>query len=92
MNAIAEHMRLLMGLRLALGDDRPLPYATSMAVRYRVAPDKGTASKALRSLVKFGVIDEVGALPPLRKGIDGTKLYAPPAAKVVDLHDEQEAA
>jgi hypothetical protein len=93
MIAVAEHMRLLMGLRRAMGDDRPLPYATSMAVRYGVAPNKGTASNALRALVKCGVVEHVGSLPPLRPGIDGTKLYAPPAvAKVVELHDRREAA
>jgi hypothetical protein len=74
---IAEHMKLLMGLRRAVGDERPLPYATSMAVDAGLAPDKGTASKAIRALVRLGVVDHVGSLPP--RGLpNGTKLYAPP--------------
>lgn len=83
MVAVATHMRLLMGLRLALGDDRPLPYAASLPVRAGLARDKGTASKAIRQLVGFGVVRHVGQLPPLRPGQDGTKLYAPPGG-----HDE----
>jgi len=42
--------RVLMGLRAALGEDRPLRYATSMAVKAGLASDKGTASNALRRL------------------------------------------
>jgi hypothetical protein len=79
MVAVAEHMRLLMGLRLALGEDRPLPYAASMPVRAGITDDKGTASKTIRALAQCGVVEHVGSLPPLRPGIDGTKLYAPPA-------------
>jgi len=75
---VAEHIGLLMGLRQAVGDDRPLPYASSMAVRAGLAPDKRTASKAIRALVRFGVIHHVGSLPPQRPGLDGTKLYEPP--------------
>ena len=79
MRDIAEHMRLRMGLRLKVGDDRPLPYATSEAVRAGLAKDKPTASNAIRALVRAGVIDYVGALPPSRPGLDGTKLYSPPS-------------
>jgi hypothetical protein len=64
-----------------------LPYATRMAFKAGLASDKGTASNALRRPVKFGVVEHVGSLPPLRHGIDGTTLYAPP---VVD--DAPEAA
>jgi len=80
--AVAEHIRWLMGLRLAFGDTRPLPYATSMAVKAGLVADQGTASAVIRALVRFGVIEHVGQLPPLRPGLDGTKLYAPPAAGV----------
>lgn len=92
MVAVAEHMRLLMGLRLALGEDRPLPYAASMPVRAGIADDKGTASKTIRALAQCGVVEHVGSLPPLRPGIDGTKLYAPPAVEsVVELRDRRAA-
>ena len=78
MCAVAEHMRLRMGLRLAVGDDRPLPYATSEAVKAGLAKDKATASNAINALVRAGVLAHLGQLPPLRPGLDGTKLYAPP--------------
>ena len=78
MRAIAAHMRLRMGLRRAVGDDRPLPYATSEAVRNNLAKDKATASNAIGGLVRAGVIQYVGRLKPLRPGLDGAKLYAPP--------------
>lgn len=78
MRAIADHMRLRMGLRLAVGDDRPLPYATSEAVRAGLAKDKPTASNAINALVRARVIEYVGRLKPLQPGLDGTKLYAPP--------------
>jgi len=73
-----------MGLRLAAGDDRPLPYATSMAVKAGLVADQGTASAVIRALVRFRVIDHVGRLSPLRPGLDGTKLYAPPPAERPD--------
>ncbi|MDP1857211.1 MAG: hypothetical protein Q8K82_00990 [Gemmatimonadaceae bacterium] len=78
MRAMGAHIRLLMGLRRAAGDYRPLPYALSEAVRAGVAKDKPTASRARASLVDGKVIAHVGQLPPLRPGLDGTKLYAPP--------------
>ena len=78
MHAIAADMRLRMGLRRAVGDDRPLPYATSEAVRNKLAKDKATASNAIGGLVRAGVIQHVGQLKPRRPGWDGTKLYAPP--------------
>lgn len=81
MHSIAEHMRLRMGLRLAVGDDRPLPYATSEAVRAGLAKDKATASNAINALVRAGVVEYVGRLKPLRPGLDGTKLYTPPGEK-----------
>ncbi len=78
MRAVVADMRLCMGLRLAVGDERPLPYSASFAVRRGVAPDKPAASKLLGRLVRSGVFAHVGNLPPRRPGIDGTKLYASP--------------
>lgn len=82
MREIAEDMQLRMGLRRAVGDDRPLPYAVSEAVRAGIAKDKPTASRAIAALVRAGVIDHVGKLPALKPGLDGTKLYAPPLPAV----------
>ena len=78
MRAIGADIALRIGLRRAVGDDRPLPYASSEAVCAGLAKDKPTASRAIRALVRAGVIEHVGQLPPLRPGLDGTKLYAPP--------------
>jgi hypothetical protein len=81
MIAVAEHMRLLMGLRLALGDTRPLPYATSMPAQAGIPIDQGAASRVIRRLVEFGVIEYCGKLLPLRPGRDGTKMYGPPGGE-----------
>ena len=78
---VAGHIKLLMGLRWALGDDRPLPYATSVPVRAGLVPDQRAASKALRRLTAHGVIRYVGSLPPTKPGLNGTKLYAPPGGE-----------
>lgn len=75
MREVAEHMRSRFALRLAAGDDRPLPYAASEAVRAGIAPNKGSASNALNALCRAHVFEHVGSLPPIRPGLDGTKLY-----------------
>jgi hypothetical protein len=82
MRNIADHWRLLIGLRRAVGDTRPLPYARSMAVNAGLADSLGTASNAINALVRAGVVEHVGSLPPTRPGLDGTKLYAPPSGGV----------
>jgi hypothetical protein len=84
---IAEHVRLLLGLRVASGEWRPLPYARGVAQRAGIAADRGTAGRALRALVRDGVLIEAGTLPPLPPHRDGTKTYAPPegAADFGDL-------
>ena len=82
MRAVAEDMQILMGLRAAAGDDRPLPYALSMAVSAGAAKDKPAASRAINALVRAGVIDYAGSLPPRGTG-SGTKMYRPPAAVAV---------
>jgi hypothetical protein len=84
MRAIADHMRLLMGLRLTRGDDRPLPYALSLAVSAGVAANPTAASRAIGQLVRAGVIVKCDPLPPLA-GRRGTNTYAPPAAAVTTL-------
>jgi hypothetical protein len=77
MRAIAADIALRIGLRLAEGDDRPLPYSRSEAVRAGFVRTEQGASYVLRRLTEAGVIQHVGNLP--RRGRPrGTKLYAPP--------------
>jgi hypothetical protein len=77
MQAAAADIALLIGLRLAVDEGRPLPYATSFAAERLGLVDKGHASRALRSLVKAGVVLYVGRLPRRPNGPrEGTKLYA----------------
>jgi hypothetical protein len=73
---VAENMRLLMGLRLAVGQDEPLPYAAAFAAELLGWDDKRRASRAIRKLCDAGVVVCVGELPPVR-GRYGTKLYLP---------------
>jgi hypothetical protein len=90
--AIAEHMQLRMGLRLAAGNDKPLMYAASEAVLYGLAPDKPAAWHALKGLEAMGVIEYAETLPG-RDGRRGTKCYRPgKIASVVGLRDRREAA
>jgi hypothetical protein len=77
MRRVAEHMRLLMGLRLAAGEDRPLPYASRFAASQLGWKDYRRAARAIRKLREAGVIRDGGSLPVRGKG-DGTKTYAPP--------------
>lgn len=78
MRAIAADIEWLIGVRLAADCPLELPYAVSMAVTRGLAKDPSTASKALRKLVRLGVLRDAGTLPPQRPVLDGTKLYAPP--------------
>jgi hypothetical protein len=83
MRAAADDMRLLMGLRLSVDEDRPLPYAASFAAkRIGLGDDKRRASRVLDRLVRAGVVECVGTLPRHPGGPpNGTKLYAPPGFK-----------
>jgi len=84
MRAIADHMATRMGLRLAVDDDWPLPYATTEAIRAGFATNAAQVSRAIARLVRAGVIRHVGSLPRRRGGPpEGTKLYAPGAPEDV---------
>jgi len=83
---VAEDMALLIGLRLAVDDRRPLPYSTTFAAgrmgwTAKGRPDASRASKALRSLVAAGVIVHAYTLKPRPGKPDGTKTYAPPCPR-----------
>jgi len=85
MRAIYGDIELRFGLRLAVGDDRPLPYATSVAVEAGHARAQSSASKALNALQRHGAIVHVGQLRPRWPRHDGTKLYAPPTGSEDDV-------
>jgi hypothetical protein len=73
-------MRLLMGLRLAEGETRPLPYPASVPVAVGLTGDKIQASRILRRLVTAGVVHDAEPLKKYKRGdrlLDGTKCYAP---------------
>ena len=77
MRRVARDIRLLLGLRLAVDDDRPLPYSTRFCAERCGPHDHGHASRVLRTLVATRVIRYVESMEPRGKG-DGTKLYAAP--------------
>ena len=77
MRKVAADIRLLLGLRLAVDDDRPLPYSTRFGAERCGLHDQAHASRVLRALVEAGVIRYVESLDPRGKP-DGTKLYAAP--------------
>jgi hypothetical protein len=84
MRLVAEDMTLLLGLQLAVDDDRPLMYSTRFCawrMGWRTASgdwDKKRASRVLAKLRQAGVISWVGDLPQ-----SGTRLYAPPLEPAV---------
>ena len=79
MRRVAEDIRLLIGLRLAVDEDRPLPYATRFCAERCGLRHHTQASRVLRQLVEAGVVEPAGAMPARGKG-DGTKLYQAPMA------------
>jgi putative DNA primase/helicase len=77
---VAEHMQLLIGLRAAVCEDRPLPYSARWAAkRLGWGTNHRRASRAIRSLCVAGVIDDAEPMPARGKP-NGTKTYAPPLA------------
>jgi hypothetical protein len=78
MRDVADDIRLLIGLRLAVDEPRPLPYSTRFCAERCGLYDHAHASRVLRELERAGVIERDGALTPRGKP-DGTKLYRAPA-------------
>jgi hypothetical protein len=68
---------LLIGLRLAVNEERPLPYSTRFCAERCGLRDHRQASRVLRALERVGVVECVGTLKPKDKP-DGTKLYQAP--------------
>jgi hypothetical protein len=78
-HAVAADIRLLLGLRLAVNEDRPLPYSTRFCAERCRLRDHRHASRVLRALERTGVVICAGTMKPRGKP-DGTKLYAAPGA------------
>jgi hypothetical protein len=78
MHEVAADIRLLIGLRLAVDEDRPLPYSTRFCAERCGLHDQAHASRVLRQLEQAGVVERAGTLDPRGKP-DGTKLYQAPA-------------
>jgi hypothetical protein len=76
MRDVAEFYVLVRGLRLAVGDDRAVPFATAW-VGWHLDWSKITVWRALRRLVEAGVLLEPVALPG--RGKRGTHSYLPGA-------------
>jgi hypothetical protein len=75
---VAENIRLLLGLRLAVSEDRPLPYSTRFCAASCELRDHREASRVLGQLEQAGVIRCAGKLKP--RGMPfGTKTYRAPA-------------
>lgn len=79
MRRVAEHLRLLLGLRLAAGEPRPLPYAVRWAAeQLGWGRNYRRASRALLRLQEAGVIVYADSMPARGAQYRGTKLYAAP--------------
>jgi hypothetical protein len=74
---VADDVRLLLGLRLAVDEVRPLPYSARFCAERCGLHDHAHASRVLRALERAGVVQCVGTLKPRGKP-DGTKLYQAP--------------
>ena len=84
MRLVAEDIKLLLGLQLAVDDDRPLMYSIRFCawrMGWRTASgdwDKKRASRVLAKLRQAGVISWVGELPRSK-----TRLYTAPLEPAV---------
>ena len=79
MRAVAEDIALLLGLRLAVDDDRSLIYSARFCawrMGWRILSggwDKKRANRVINKLLEAGVIQWVGEMPGRK-----ARLYAPP--------------
>jgi hypothetical protein len=80
MRGIANDLRTRIGLRLADGDADDVPYAYSEAINAGHAANPDQAARAIRRLVKSGVVRFAGELRPKPRIAYGTRLYGLPVA------------
>ena len=82
MRAVADDIALLIGLRMAVEDDRPLIYSArfrAWRMGWTILScewDKRRANRVINKLLEAGVIEWVGEMPRSK-----ARLYAPPALK-----------
>jgi hypothetical protein len=83
MKRVAGDIALCLGLRWAVDDHRPLPYAAAFCATRNGLRDKRHASRVLRKLTRAGVIYAAGKMPRT-----GTRLFeAPLGAAAVTASD-----
>lgn len=81
---VAVFFALVAGLRLAAGNDQPVPFACEWVGKHLGGVPKLTVWRARKRLVELGVLEHVGTLPG--RGKRGTDLFA----AVPVQHDESE--
>lgn len=89
MVAISQDIKLRFGKRLAVEDNRPLPYSVSLPVNAGFTKHKMAAWRAIERLVDSGVMEYVGTYGELSKPRDKiseprTKMYLPPIGEGAD--------
>jgi hypothetical protein len=89
MRRVAEFYRLVRGLRLGAGDDRPVPFACGWVAGHLGIP-KITVWRALQRLAACGVLVQSDTLPG--RGKRGTHVWEPVTGEVVELRSVREAA
>lgn len=82
---VSAFFGLIAGLRLAAGDDRPVPFACGWVGEHLDVP-KLTVWRSRKRLIELGVLEHVGALPG--RGKRGTDLFNPAP---LDPDDHKEA-
>jgi hypothetical protein len=80
---VAEFFKLVVGLRLAAGDDREVPFAGRWVAAKVGLPHK-TVARALNDLAASGVLVPAGEMPG-RAGSRGTSLFAPGKVRVAEV-------
>jgi predicted nucleic acid-binding Zn ribbon protein len=88
MRKVAGDIGLLLGLRLAVDEDRPLPYSARFCAQRCELSDHRQASRVLHQLVQAGVVEFAGTLKPRGQPF-GTKLYRAPSGMIRAMSDRQ---
>jgi hypothetical protein len=74
---VAALFALHRGLRLAVGDDAPMPFTERFVAELLFEGNRDAAGKAIKALLAAGVIVKAGEEPPLGRRAHGSFLYRP---------------